>query len=62
MVDDMQTFSDGSRYLNFPGFQEEGDEMMLKTFGEKYARLQALKQKYDPNNVFALNQNIKPSN
>ncbi len=61
MVDDMQTFSDGSRYLNFPGFQEEGDEMMRKTFGEKYARLQALKQEYDPNNVFSLNQNIKPS-
>lgn len=24
----MEPFSDGSRYLNFPGFQEEGDAMM----------------------------------
>jgi FAD/FMN-containing dehydrogenase len=59
-VDDMEPFSDGSRYLNFPGFQEEGDEMMRKSFGDKYARLQELKQRYDPNNVFKLNQNIKP--
>lgn len=59
-IADMEEFSDGSRYLNFPGFQEEGDEMMRKSFGNKYERLQALKQKYDPTNFFSLNQNIKP--
>lgn len=59
-VADMQEFSDGSRYLNFPGFQEEGDKMMRQAFGPKYQRLVALKNKYDPTNFFSLNQNIKP--
>ncbi|MCB0164310.1 MAG: FAD-binding oxidoreductase [Anaerolineae bacterium] len=60
-IADMEEFSDGSRYLNFPGFLEEGDEMMRAAFGDKYHRLQALKDKYDPTNFFSLNQNIKPS-
>ena len=60
-IDDMAEFSDGSRYLNFPGFQEEGDDMMRQAFGPRYERLAALKQKYDPDNVFRLNQNIKPA-
>lgn len=59
-VADMEEFSDGSRYLNFPGFQEEGDQMIKKAFGSQYGRLAALKQKYDPDNFFRLNQNIKP--
>jgi hypothetical protein len=59
-VADMEAFSDGSRYLNFAGFQEEGDEMMQRAFGPQYRRLAALKQKYDPNNLFRLNQNIRP--
>lgn len=60
MIDDMGEFSDGSRYLNFAGFQEEGDDMMRKAFGDQYARLEALKRQYDPANLFRLNQNIKP--
>jgi FAD/FMN-containing dehydrogenase len=58
---DMEEFSDGSRYLNFPGFQEEGDEMIRRSFADKYSRLATLKQKYDPTNFFSLNQNIKPA-
>ena len=35
---------------------------MREAFGaEKYARLQALKQQWDPTNLFHLNQNIRPS-
>jgi hypothetical protein len=60
-IADMEDFSDGSRYLNFPGFQEEGDAMIRAAFGPQYARLAALKAKYDPANLFSLNQNIKPS-
>ncbi len=60
LLRDATQFSDGSRYLNFPGFQEEGESMMRSTFGPKYERLARLKKKYDPNNLFSLNQNIKP--
>ena len=60
-VEAMREFSDGSRYLNFAGFQEEGDGMMRDAFGAKYQRLASLKQKYDPTNLFRLNQNIAPA-
>jgi FAD/FMN-containing dehydrogenase len=60
LIADMEEYSDGSRYLNFPGFQEEGDQMMETSFGPHYRRLAALKQKYDPGNLFRLNQNVKP--
>ena len=61
LIADVQEFSDGGRYLNFAGFQEEGDDMMRAAFGPKYERLVALKNKYDPTNLFRLNQNIKPA-
>ena len=60
-VEVMGGFSDGSRYFNFPGLHEEGDEIMQDTFGEKYERLVALKNKFDPTNLFSLNSNIKPT-
>jgi FAD/FMN-containing dehydrogenase len=60
-IADMEKFSDGSRYLNFAGFQEEGDTMMRTSFGTQYKRLAALKAMYDPHNLFRLNQNIKPT-
>lgn len=60
-LDDMRQFSDGSVYLNFPGFHEEGDEMMRTTFGPAYERLVALKDEYDPENLFQINQNIEPT-
>jgi FAD/FMN-containing dehydrogenase len=59
-VEDMRGYSDGGRYLNFAGFQEEGDTMMRSAFGPQYAQLVDLKRKYDPTNLFHLNQNIPP--
>ena len=34
---------------------------MSDAYGENYERLVALKNQYDPTNLFRLNQNIKPS-
>lgn len=56
----MKPFSDGGLYLNFAGLQEEGDSMMKDAFGTQYSRLAAIKQKYDPENLFRLNHNIQP--
>jgi len=49
---DMRRFSDGSVYLNFPGFREDGDELREGTFGPAYERLVALKDEYDPTDLF----------
>ncbi|MFP4248947.1 MAG: FAD-binding oxidoreductase [Armatimonadota bacterium] len=58
---DMQEFTTGEMYFNFPGALEEGEDLMHSTFGRKYQRLAKLKAKYDPSNLFRLNQNIEPS-
>lgn len=60
LLADMEEFSDGSRYLNFPGFLEEGETLVRTAFGPQYERLVVLKNKYDPMNLFRLNQNITP--
>jgi FAD/FMN-containing dehydrogenase len=58
--DDMQRHSTGRLYLNFPG-HGEGTNLVRDAFGaEAYGRLQKLKRKYDPQNLFRMNQNILP--
>ena len=57
---DMSPHTTTGVYLNYTS--DTGDERVRSTFGpEKYARLVALKDKYDPANMFRLNQNIRPS-
>jgi hypothetical protein len=46
-------------YVNF--LMEEGDARVRQAYGDKYERLQALKRRYDPDNVLRLNQNIVPN-
>jgi FAD/FMN-containing dehydrogenase len=50
----------GRLYLNFPGLGEEGEDLVQRTFGENYKELTAVKRKYDPQNLFRFNQNIRP--
>jgi FAD/FMN-containing dehydrogenase len=61
--DAMAPYSSGGVYVNYLGQEaDEGAERVKSAYGpEKYARLVALKQKYDPTNLFRLNQNIRPS-
>ena len=56
----LQPFSTGGVYVNFLG--DEGQDRVKASYGaDKYDRLVALKNKYDPTNFFRLNQNIKPT-
>ena len=60
LLKDLKPYSEAALYLNFPGFLEEGDVLVKAAFGKNYERLSELKTKYDPQNLFKLNHNIKP--
>ena len=46
-------------YVNFM-MDDEADGRVQATYGDNYARLAAIKAKYDPRNLFRVNQNIQP--
>ncbi len=58
---DIKSYSSGAIYINFPGFGEEREDLVRAAYGANYDRLTALKKKYDPDNLFRVNQNIKPA-
>jgi len=55
----MQPRSDEAVYGNDLG--DEGDDRLRAAYGLNYDRLVGLKNRYDPHNLFRLNQNIKPT-
>jgi FAD/FMN-containing dehydrogenase len=57
--DALHPYSAGGAYVNF--MMDEGQERVQASFRENYARLSAIKAKYDPANFFRVNQNIQPT-
>src|SRR5581483_3148939 len=52
-------YSAGGAYVNF--MMDEGEDRIRATYRDNYARLAAVKAKYDPENFFRVNQNIRPA-
>jgi FAD/FMN-containing dehydrogenase len=57
----MQRFGQGGIYLNFAGLGEEKEQLLRAAYGDNFDRLVELKTKYDPGNLFRMNNNIKPA-
>ena len=55
----LHPYSAGGAYVNF--MMDEGQERVKATYGANYDRLTQVKAKYDPNNLFRVNQNIRPA-
>ncbi len=51
--------SAGGAYVNM--MMDEGEDQVKASYRGNYARLAAIKAKYDPTNLFSTNQNIKPT-
>lgn len=54
----LEPFGSGGAYVNF--LTETGSKTTRAAYGSKYPRLSDLKRRYDPENRFRLNQNIRP--
>ena len=51
-------FSNGGVYVNFIS---EGEERVAAAYGENHERLARVKKRYDPENLFRVNQNVAPA-
>ena len=56
---DLHPYSTGAAYVNFM-MHDEGVERIKATYGDNFERLVKVKKTYDPQNLFRVNQNIKP--
>jgi FAD/FMN-containing dehydrogenase len=55
----LHPYSAGGAYVNM--MMEEGQDRVRASYGDHYDRLAVIKGKYDPNNLFRVNQNITPA-
>ena len=55
----LHPYSSGGAYSNF--MMDEGQERVKASYKHNYDRLANIKKKYDPDNFFCVNQNIKPA-
>jgi FAD/FMN-containing dehydrogenase len=56
----LHPYSSGGAYSNF--MMDEGQDRIKASYKHNYNRLVKIKTQYDPNNLFSVNQNIKPNN
>jgi FAD/FMN-containing dehydrogenase len=58
----LHPYSAGGAYVNMMmDASDEGQDRVRASYGDNYDRLAAIKAKYDPGNLFRVNQNIKPA-
>jgi FAD/FMN-containing dehydrogenase len=55
----LHPFSTGAGYVNM--IMDEGEDRVKAAYGDNYTRLAQVKAQYDPQNLFHVNQNIKPA-
>jgi hypothetical protein len=55
----LHPYSAGGAYVNM--MMDEGQERVKAAYRDNYERLAKIKAKYDPTNLFHVNQNIKPT-
>ena len=56
----LHPYSAGGAYVNMM-MDDEGDARIKAAYRDNYARLASIKNRYDPGNLFRVNQNIKPA-
>jgi FAD/FMN-containing dehydrogenase len=55
----LHPYAAGGAYINM--MMEEGQDRVRASYGDHYDRLARIKATYDPDNLFRVNQNIKPA-
>jgi FAD binding domain/Berberine and berberine like len=55
----LHPYSAGGAYVNM--MMDEGEERVRASYGDNYGRLTRIKATYDPDNLFRVNQNIRPA-
>lgn len=55
----LKPYSTGGNYVNFQT-ADEADERTIESYRDNYERLETIKARYDPSNLFRVNRNIQP--